>query len=166
MPKAIVVKKYGGPEVLQLENIPSTDPNPEELLIQQTAAGINFHDIYCRSGLYKTLALPGIPGIEGVGKILKLGTDVNNFSVGQRVAYVTGSYGGYASERTIPAAIAVPVPDAIEDNTGASTILKGLTVEMLTNQVTKIRPNDWLLIHAAYKMRLKLNFFYKINLQT
>ena len=67
MAEAIIVRNYGGPEVLQLENIPSPDPKPDELLIRQTAIGINFHDIYCRSGLRKSLSLPGTPGIEGAG---------------------------------------------------------------------------------------------------
>jgi len=149
MPEAIIVRKYGGPEVLQLENIPSADPMPNELLIQQTAVGINFHDIYCRSGLYKTLSLPGTPGIEGAGVILKLGTDVKGFSIGDRVAYITSKYNGYASERTIPAEITVPIPDTINDITAASTILKGLTVQMLTNQVTQIKSGDSILVHAA-----------------
>jgi len=149
MPKAIVIRKYGGPEVLRLENIPSKDPKPDELLIRQTAIGINFHDIYCRSGLYKTLSLPGIPGIEGVGKVLHMGSEVTGFKVGDRIAYITPNYNAYSSERTIPANIAVPIPDEISDNTVASFILKGLTVQMLVNQVVKINPNDHILVHAA-----------------
>ena len=149
MPEAIIIRNYGGPEVLQIEAISGQKPKPNELLIQQTAVGINFHDIYCRSGLYKSLSLPGTPGIEGVGKVLELGTEVNGFAEGDRVAYITPSYNGYSSERTIPAEIAVRVPDEISDVFVASTILKGLTVQMLSNQVTKIKEGDKILVHAA-----------------
>lgn len=149
MPEAIVIRSYGGPEVLQLETVPATAPKPDEILIQQTAVGINFHDIYCRSGLYKTLSLPGTPGIEGAGKVLKVGSKVEDFKVGDRVAYITGGYNGYASERTLAASLAVPLPDHITDVTAASVILKGLTVQMLTRQVTKINQGDRILVHAA-----------------
>jgi len=135
--------------VLQLEEIPKSNPKSNELLIQQTAIGINFHDIYCRSGLYKTLSLPGTPGIEGVGIVLQTGAEVKKFAIGDKVAYITSKYNGYASERTIPADIAVLVPENISDEIAASTILKGLTVQMLSKQVTKIKQNDQILVHAA-----------------
>lgn len=149
MPEAIVIRNYGGPEVLQLEKIPQIDPGPDELLIRQTAIGVNFHDIYCRSGLYKTLSLPGTPGIEGVGEVLQVGSTALGFAKGDKVAYITSNYNGYSSERTIPAKIAVLLPKEIKDEIAASTILKGLTVQMLCNQVTQIKPNDKILIHAA-----------------
>ena len=149
MPKAIIIRNYGGPEVLQLENIPKSYPKSNELLIQQTAIGINFHDIYCRSGLYKTLTLPGTPGIEGVGEVLQMGSEVDGFRIGDKVAYITSKYNGYSSERTIPADIAIPIPDDISDEIVASTFLKGLTVQMLCKLVTKIKENDTILVHAA-----------------
>lgn len=149
MPEAIVIRNYGGPEVLQLEKVAELIPNPNELLIRQTAIGINFHDIYCRSGLYKTLSLPGTPGIEGVGEILQMGAEVKGFAIGDKVAYITSKYNGYSSERTIPAEIAVLVPSGISDETVASTILKGLTVQMLCHHVTTIKKNDKILVHAA-----------------
>lgn len=149
MTEAIIVRNYGGPEVLKLEKIATPIPKPNELLIQQTAIGINFHDIYCRSGLYKTLSLPGTPGIEGVGEALEVGSEVDGFNKGDKIAYITSKYNGYSSKRTIPADIAVPVPDGIDDEIAASTILKGLTVQMLCNQVTKIQSADKILVHAA-----------------
>lgn len=149
MTEAIVIRNYGGPEVLKLEKIPQAIPKSNELLIKQTAIGINFHDIYCRSGLYKTLSLPGTPGIEGVGEVLQVGSEVDGFSKGDKIAYITSKYNGYSSERTIRADIAVLVPDGIKDEIAASTILKGLTVQMLCNQVTQIKPNDKILVHAA-----------------
>lgn len=149
MPEAIIVRNYGAPEVLQLEQIPKANPKPNELLIQQTAVGINFHDIYCRSGLYKTLSLPGTPGIEGVGEVLQIGSEVKEFVEGDKIAYVTSKYDGYSSERTISSEIAIKVPDGISDEIAASTFLKGLTVQMLCNQVTQVKPNDKILVHAA-----------------
>ena len=149
MTEAIVIRNYGGPEVLKLEKIPVPIPEPDELLIQQTAIGINFHDIYCRSGLYKSLSLPGTPGIEGVGEVLKVGSDVSGFNQGDKIAYITSGYNGYSSHRTIASDLAVLVPDGIKDEIVASTFLKGLTVQMLCNQVTKVRPADKILVHAA-----------------
>lgn len=149
MTEAIVVREYGGPEVLQLESIEVGSPKSGELRIRQTCLGVNFHDIYVRSGLYKTLALPGIPGIEGVGVVEEVGADVSGFDVGDRVAYVTGAYGCYASERLLPAAIAVKLPDAVDDATAASVLLKGLTVDMLVNRIRPVRAGDWALVQAA-----------------
>ena len=142
MTEAIIVKKYGGPEVLQLEKIPTPKPRPDELLIKQNAVGINFHDIYCRSGLRHSLKLPGTPGIEGAGVVLQTGTEVQDFKVGDRVAYITSGYNGYSSVRTLPSDLAVPVPDEVSDVTAASVILKGLTVNMLVNQVARIKPKN------------------------
>ncbi|MBU2946539.1 quinone oxidoreductase family protein [Zobellia uliginosa] len=149
MAKAIQISSYGAPEVLKLTDLSPITPKPDEIVIRQTAIGINFHDIYVRSGLYKTLSLPGIPGIEGAGVITKIGSEVTSFSIGDRVAYITSSYGGYASERSLPAAIAVPIPDGISDVIAASVILKGLTVQMLANKVARIKKGDAILVHAA-----------------
>ena len=149
MAKAIQISSYGAPEVLKLTDLSPITPKPDEIVIRQTAIGINFHDIYVRSGLYKTLSLPGIPGIEGAGVITKIGSEVTSFSIGDRVAYITSGYGGYASERSLPAAIAVPIPDGISDVTAASVILKGLTVQMLANKVARIKKGDAILVHAA-----------------
>ena len=149
MPEAIIIREYGGPEVMKLEEISTPAIGPNELLISQKAIGINFHDIYVRSGLYKSLALPGTPGIEGIGEILQIGSEVQGFSIGERVAYITSKYDGYSSERSLPADIAIPVPDEIDDVTVAASILKGLTVQMLSKQVTQIKQGDSVLIHAA-----------------
>lgn len=149
MSQAIVVREYGGPEVLKLESVEVGNPGKGELRIRQTCLGVNFHDIYVRSGLYKTLALPGVPGIEGVGVVEAIGMDVKGFAEGDRVAYITGGYGCYASERILAADIAVKLPDAIRDETAASVFLKGLTVEMLVNSVGRIRAGNWVLVQAA-----------------
>ncbi|MEL6535997.1 MAG: quinone oxidoreductase [Bacteroidota bacterium] len=149
MPEAIVVEKYGEPSVLRPKSVEVPSPKQHEIKIRQTAAGVNFHDIYVRSGLYKTLALPGIPGIEGVGVVTELGPEVKDVAEGDRVAYITPQYGGYASERIIHAAIAIPLPDEVSDEMAAATILKGLTVQMLTQRVTTLQKDEWVLIHAA-----------------
>ena len=138
MSKAIVVREYGGPEILQLESVQVGNPGKGELRIRQTCLGVNFHDVYVRSGLYKTLALPGVPGIEGVGVVEDIGSDVEGFVVGDRVTYITSAYGGYASERILAADIAVKLPETIDDETAASVFLKGLTVDMLVNSVGRI----------------------------
>ncbi|WP_420319000.1 quinone oxidoreductase family protein [Ekhidna sp.] len=149
MPTAIVIKEYGEPSVLKEKNVEVHAPAHKEIRIKQTAVGVNFHDIYVRSGLYKTLSLPGIPGIEGVGVVKELGSGVIDLVEGDRIAYITPNYGGYASERIIPASIAIPIPNEISDEIVAATILKGLTVQMLTRNVTRLHANDWVLIHAA-----------------
>ncbi|WP_421765454.1 quinone oxidoreductase family protein [Ekhidna sp.] len=149
MTTAIVIEEYGEPSVLKEKKVELKAPGHNEIRIKQTAVGVNFHDIYVRSGLYKSLSLPGIPGIEGVGVITELGQGVTDLDARSRVAYITPNYGGYASERIIPASIAIPLPHEISDEIAAATILKGLTVQMLTKKVTSLEANDWILIHAA-----------------
>lgn len=149
MSQAIVVREYGGPEVLKLEPIEVGKPQKGELRIRQTCLGVNFHDIYVRSGQYKTLTLPGTPGIEGVGVVEAVGDDVSGFDVGDRIAYITGAYGCYASERILSAALAIHLPDTIDDRTAASVLLKGLTVDMLVARVRRVAPGDWVLVQAA-----------------
>ncbi|MFC6746169.1 alcohol dehydrogenase catalytic domain-containing protein [Methylobacterium persicinum] len=103
MSAAIVLRAHGGPEALVLEDVAVGAPGPGEILIRQTAVGVNFYDCYVRSGLYRTLPLPGVPGIEAVGRVEALGPGVEDFQVGQRVGYITGAYGGYAERRILPA---------------------------------------------------------------
>ena len=91
--EAIVLRQPGGPEALVLEPIEVAAPGPGQLLIRQSAASVNFHDIYVRSGAYRTLPLPGIPGLEGVGRIEALGEGVSGFQVGDRIAYIARGYG-------------------------------------------------------------------------
>src|SRR5437879_3523956 len=111
MTKAIVIRAHGGPEVLQIEDIAVGQPAAGELRVRQTAIGVNFHDCYVRSGLYKTLVLPGIPGVEGAGVVEAVGPGVTSFATGDRIGYVTANYGGYAQARLLPAALAVKLPD-------------------------------------------------------
>ncbi len=149
MSAAIVLRAHGGPEVLVLEEVDVGAPGPGEILVRQTAVGVNFHDCYVRSGLYRTLPLPGIPGIEAVGVVEALGEGVEGFQVGQRIGYVTGAYGGYAERRLLPAALAVALPEGLGDIAAASLLLKGLTACMLLRRVYPVKAGDVILVHAA-----------------
>lgn len=149
MAEAIMLREHGGPERLRAERLDLPPPGPGELRIRQTAIGVNFHDVYVRTGLYKTLPLPGIPGIEAVGVVEDTGPEVTGFAVGDRVGYVTGSYGAYASERNLPAEIALKLPDALSDRLAATVLLKALTVEMLVRRVHRVEAGQTVLVHAA-----------------
>lgn len=147
--QAIIIREYGGSEVLVCEDVEVAGPGPGELRIRQTGIGVNYHDVYVRSGLYKTLALPGIPGCEATGVVEAIGSGVADFQVGDRIAYVTGGYGAYASHRSLPAHLAVPLPDNVSDENAASNLLRAMTVEMLTGPVSNISPGMSVLVHAA-----------------
>ncbi|WP_430912439.1 quinone oxidoreductase family protein [Methylobacterium sp. sgz302541] len=148
MPKAIRVHEYGGPEVMAFEDVPLAEPGPGQIRVRQTAIGVNFIDIYFRSGLYKAAQLPFTPGKEGAGEVTAVGEGVEGFKVGDRVAYATGD-GTYAEEPVIAAAGAVHVPEGIEDATAAAMMLKGLTAEYLLHRVYRVKPGDTILFHAA-----------------
>lgn len=149
MPSAIVLHQAGPPENLKFEPITVQAPLPDEIRLRHTAVGVNFHDTYVRSGLYQTLALPGIPGIEGVGVVTELGSEVRHLSVGDRIAYIHLGYGAYSEERTLPARAAIRLPDGIDDHVVAATFLKGLTAQVLVHQVYALKLGDWVLVHAA-----------------
>lgn len=149
MPSAIVLHHPGPPENLKFESVTVQAPLSGEIRLRHTAVGVNFHDIYVRSGLYQTLPLPGTPGIEGVGIITELGSEVRHLSVGDRVAYIYTGYGAYSEERTLPAEAAIRVPTGIEDHVVAATLLKGLTAQVLMHEVYAVKPGDWVLVHAA-----------------
>jgi NADPH:quinone reductase len=149
MTRAIVLREHGGPEKLRWETVEVGEPGPGELRIRHTAVGVNFHDTYVRTGLYKTLSLPGIPGIEAAGVVERVGSDVTAFVPGDRVCYVGPSYGAYSEVRLLPAALALRLPDAISDETAASLAVKGLTACMLLRHTRRVLPGETLLIHAA-----------------
>ncbi|WP_449257209.1 quinone oxidoreductase family protein [Bosea sp. (in: a-proteobacteria)] len=149
MTSAIVLGSHGGPERLALEQVTLPDPGPGELRVRHVAIGVNFHDIYVRSGLYQTLALPGIPGIEASGIIEKIGPGVRDFAPGDRICYVTGSYGAYAAQRNLPEDLAVSLPDNVDHEIAAATILKGLTTCMLLRREYPVKARDHILVHAA-----------------
>lgn len=149
MATAIVIDTYGGPEVLRLKQVEVGTPEPDQVRIRHTRIGVNFHDVYVRSGLYKTLALPGTPGIEAAGEVLECGSAACGFRPGDRVAYVTGTYGVYASERLIDARLLMRVPEDLTDTVVASALLRGLTVDMLLMRVHRVTPGMRILVQAA-----------------
>jgi NADPH2:quinone reductase len=149
MPQAIVLRTYGGPETLRSEPVEVGVPGPDEIRLRQTAIGVNYHDVYVRTGLYQTLPLPGIPGIEAVGVVEETGPEVKDIAPGDRIGYVTNIYGAYASDRLLPASLAIPIPDSIDDNLAATILLKGMTANMLVRQVHSIAPGMTVLVHAA-----------------
>lgn len=149
MSQAIILREPGPPSVLKAEPIEVGSPGPGQLGLRQTYVAVNFHDCYVRSGLYKTLPLPGIPGLEAVGVVEAMGEGVTGFREGDRVAYLTSAYGGYATARLIDAGLPVRLPDDIDDRTIAATWLRGLTAQMLAYTVYPIRAGQTVLVHAA-----------------
>lgn len=147
--EAIVIRAYGGPEVMMMEAVDIPQPGPGELRVRQHAASVNFHDVYVRSGSYRTLSLPGIPGLEGVGTVDAVGEGVTEFGVGDRIAYISGNYGAYTRARVISAALAVPIPAAIDDAIAAAWFLKGLTARVLVNDIEPVHPGMAVLVQAA-----------------
>jgi NADPH:quinone reductase len=149
MPKAIVMRAPGGPEVLRVEEVEVGDPGPGQVRLRQTAVGVNYHDIYVRSGLYKTLTLPGIPGLEAIGAVEAVGPQVTRFKVGDRVGCLTTSYGSYAAGRLAAVDTLFRIPDAVDDRTAAATLLRGLTAQALVFHTHRIVPGLTILTHAA-----------------
>jgi NADPH:quinone reductase len=149
MSHAIVLRESGGPEQLRYESVDVADPGAGELLIRHTAIGVNFHDTYVRSGLYDTLKLPGIPGLEAAAVIEKVGPGVSGLAVGDRITYIDSSYGAYCERRLLAASLALRLPEDITDEAAASLTIKGFTACMLLKKVHEVRPGETLLIHAA-----------------
>jgi NADPH2:quinone reductase len=147
--EAIVIRSYGGPDVLGIETVDLPDPGPGQLLVRQAAVSVNFHDIYVRSGAYKTLSLPGIPGLEGVGTVEATGSGVDAFQPGDRIAYIDRAYGAYAGARVVDARLAVPLPDGIEWGLATAWYLKGLTAQALVDDVEPVKPGMVVLAQAA-----------------
>ena len=148
MTHAIRVHDYGGPDVLKWEQVEVGDPGPGEVKIRQTAVGLNYIDIYVRTGLYPQPSFPFIPGMEGAGVVTAVGAGVRDLKVGRRVAYA-GPVGGYAQERAIAADRVVKIPAAISDETAAAIMLKGMTAQYLLRRTYKVTRDTSLLFHAA-----------------
>ncbi|GGD88979.1 quinone oxidoreductase [Aureimonas endophytica] len=146
--KAITVHHVGGPEVLTLEDRDVPQPQAGEILVAQKAAGLNFIDVYFRTGLYKAESLPFVLGKEGAGTVVALGEGVSSFAIGDRVAYTAGK-GTYAEQVLVDAAMAVKLPDEIDEETAAAAMLKGMTAEYLLRRTFRVGPETVLLFHAA-----------------
>ncbi len=148
MTNAILIRETGGADVLKYEQIEVGQPKAGEARIRHEAVGLNFIDVYFRTGLYKASQMPFIPGQEGAGTVVAVGEGVTNVKIGDRVAY-TGVMGAYADERLIAADRLVKVPDNMDLRLAASMMLKGMTAYYLTNLTYQIQKGDTVLIHAA-----------------
>ena len=149
MPKAIRIHEYGGPEVLRWEEVEVGDPGPGQLRVRHAAVGLNYIDVYHRTGLYPLPSLPWTPGMEGAGRVEAVGEGVTEFKVGDRVAYASPPVGAYAEVRLIPADRVVALPDAIDDSTAAAMMLQGMTAQYLLRRTYRVQPGDAILLHAA-----------------
>jgi len=147
MPHAIRIRETGGPEVLRWEEVEVGDPGAGQVRLQQEAVGLNFIDVYHRTGLYKQ-ELPFTPGVEGAGIVDAIGPDVTNVHAGDRVAYA-GPLGGYAEERLIDANRLVKLPPAISSEQAAAAMLQGMTAHMLLRRVHRVEAGETVLVHAA-----------------
>jgi NADPH2:quinone reductase len=147
MPHAIRIHNTGGPEVLEWEDVELGEPGPGQVRIRQEAAGLNFIDVYHRTGLYRQ-PLPFTPGVEGAGIVDAVGSDVTNVKEGDRVAYA-GPLGGYAEERLIDADRVVKLPESISTEQAAGMMLQGMTAQMLLRSVFPVAGGDTILVHAA-----------------
>jgi NADPH2:quinone reductase len=148
MPHVIRIHEHGGPEVMKWEEVPLGQPGPGEVRIRQTAVGLNYADVYSRTGLYPA-PLPTGLGSEAAGVVEAVGLGVTDLKLGDRVAYGTGPIGSYAEARLIPANRLLKLPDAIADTTAAAMMLKGLTVQYLIRRTYAVKPGDTILCHAA-----------------
>jgi len=148
MVKAIRVDDWGGPEVLKWVDVDAPQPGPGEALIRHKAVGLNFIDVYFRTGLYKTPNMPFIPGNEGSGDVIAVGEGVTEVAVGDRVAYAA-TIGAYTEERVMAADRLVKIPDNISYETAAAMMLKGMTAQYLLRRTYKVQPGDTILFHAA-----------------
>ncbi len=149
MNHAIRVHDYGGPEALVWDEVPLPAPKPGEALVRHTAVGLNYIDVYFRTGLYKAPSLPATIGMEGAGVVEAVGEGVTNVSPGDRVAYATAPIGAYAEARTIKADRLVKVPAGVTDEQAAAMMLQGMTACFLLTRTYKVQRGQTILLHAA-----------------
>lgn len=149
MPKAIRIHQYGGPDVLSWEEADVGDPGPGQLRIRHAAVGLNYIDVYHRTGLYPLPDLPWTLGMEGAGHVEAVGDGVSEFKVGDRVAYASPPVGAYAEVRLMAADRVVALPDGIDDRTAAAMMLQGMTAQYLLRRIYRVQPGDAILLHAA-----------------
>ena len=148
MPKSIIIKKNGGPEVFELEEVQVGSPKSNEIKVTNHAIGLNYIDTYHRSGLYP-LPLPSGIGLEAAGKVEEIGSDVKDFNIGDNIAYASMPIGAYSQQRIIPAKVAVKVPDGISHKLAATLMTKGLTTNYLICKTYVLKAGETVLFHAA-----------------
>jgi NADPH:quinone reductase len=143
------VHEIGGPEVLRFEDVEVGSPGPGQALIRQTSVGLNFIDVYFRSGMYPPPQLPFIPGLEGAGVVEAVGEGVREVQVGQRIAYAAPPIGAYAERRLMVADRLLALPDGVSDEQAAAMMLKGMTAQYLLRQTYRVQSGQTVLFHAA-----------------
>lgn len=146
---AVVLQGYGGPERLHWERMDAPPPGESEVRIRHTAIGVNYIDIYCRTGYFKLLQPPGVLGMEAAGEVLEVGPGVAHVRPGERVVYACPPLGAYCEIRTLPATHVIPLPEDIGFDTAAAGFLKGLSAEFLLHRVHRLREGETVLVHAA-----------------
>jgi len=149
MPKAIRIHEHGGPEVMRWEDVPTPSPGPGEALVRHKAVGLNYIDVYFRTGLYKLPNMPAGIGMEAAGVVEAVGPDVTEVKPGDRVAYATGPVGAYAELRTLKADRLVVLPDGLSFEQGAAMMLQGMTAEYLIRRTYAVKKGETVLVHAA-----------------
>ncbi len=146
---AIVVHEYGGPEVLRYQSITVPPPTAREVRIRHRAIGVNYIDVYCRTGYFQFLQPPGGLGMEAAGEVVDVGEDVSRFKIGDRVAYAARPVGAYSAMRNIDQDALVKIPARMTFKTAAAMMLKGMTAEFLLHRVYRLQAGDTILVHAA-----------------
>lgn len=149
MAKAVRIHEPGGPEQLRYDDVEVGDPGEGEVRLKQTAIGLNYIDVYHRSGLYPIANLPAAIGLEAAAVVESVGPGVTDFASGDRVAYANPPLGAYASERVMPAHRLIKLPDAIDDRQAAAMMLQGMTVQYLVRRTCAVQSGDLVLLHAA-----------------
>ncbi len=145
--RAVVVTRFGGPEVLELDDLPAPEPGPADLIVEPSVAGVNFRDVYERKGVYGG-EVPLVAGVEGAGTVVAVGADVTDAKPGDRVAW-NNVPGSYAERVAVPAVRAVPVPDGLSDELAAAALLQGMTAHYLTHSTYPVQPGDEVLVHSG-----------------
>ena len=149
MPKAIRIHQTGGPDAMQWEDVEVGAPGPGEIRIRHEAVGLNYIDVYFRTGLYPAPSLPFSPGMEGAGVVEAVGEGVDSVAAGDRVAYAAPPVGSYSEQRLMPAEKVVKVPAGIDAHQAAGMMLQGMTVEYLLRRTYPVRSGETILFHAA-----------------
>ncbi|TQV78547.1 SRPBCC family protein [Denitrobaculum tricleocarpae] len=146
--QAIIVQRHGGPEELVMETVQVPPPGSGEIRLRHTAIGVNFIDVYCRTGYFDLLKPPSVPGMEAAGVVLDVGPGVTHLRVGDRVGYACPPVGAYASHRTMPADLVFQLPEDVSDETAAAGLLKAMTAEFLLHKVHPLQAGETVLVYA------------------
>ena len=149
MTKAVQISSTGGPEVMSMVDLPLSKPRPGEALVRHHAVGLNYIDVYFRSGVYPVEALPTVLGMEGAGVVEAVGAGVDHVQPGDRVAYAGRPIGAYCESRVLPAALLIKLPTSISFEIAAAMMLKGMTVQYLYRRTAKLQKGHTILFHAA-----------------